>query len=242
MSFTATDEYGNVGGVDDEGNATVTASIMLRNDYTAPVLTVDMTDLGMAKDGDPLTISVSSESGLTVVADASAIGGGASVMLMEGTVADEAEANGDGMDAGANGANGMDADANGANGMDADANGANGMDAEEEAPAGNGMYSTTVMVTGAADGEQMITVTATDGSGNVSEAVTLTVTIDNTAPMLSMASADPAVANNGMDVTISVYSESGLTITADASALGGGMVTLMEAMAGCQRRYGRQRC
>ena len=222
VSFTATDEYDNV-------SDPVTASITLRNDYTAPVLTSDMADLGMAKDGDVLTITVSSESGLTVTADASSIGGGASVTLMEGTVVDDATANGNGATANGNGAttngNGNGAAANG-DGMDA-----NGMTEEAAMPAGNGVYTETVTVTGATDGAKMITITGTDAGGNESEAVTVTVTIDNTAPILSMASADPMTANNGMDVTISVSSESGLSITADATAIGGGMVTLTEAMA-----------
>ena len=193
-----------------------------------------MADLGMAKDGDVLTITVSSESGLTVTADASSIGGGASVTLMEGTVVDDATANGNGATANGNGAttNGNGAAANG-NGAAANGDGmdANGMTEEAAMPAGNGVYTETVTVTGATDGAKMITITGTDAGGNESDAVTVTVTIDNTAPILSMASADPMTANNGMDVTISVSSESGLSITADATAIGGGMVTLTGAMA-----------
>ena len=45
--------------------------------------------------------------------------------------------------------------------------------------------------------------------------------IDNTGPALSMPSADPAMATNGTVVTISVSTESGATVTADASAIGG---------------------
>ena len=45
--------------------------------------------------------------------------------------------------------------------------------------------------------------------------------IDSTGPALSMPSADPAMATNGTVVTISVSTESGATVTADASAIGG---------------------
>ena len=98
----------------------------------------------------------------------------------------------------------------------------NGMDANGMADAapGNGMYTGMATVTGAADGAQMITITATDASGN-SRTATVSVMIDNTGPALSMASADPAMATNGTVVTISVSTESGATVTADASAIGG---------------------
>ena len=291
VSFTATDRLGNE-------SVPATASITLRNDVTAPTLSMASAMPSPAANGTNVYISVSSESGLTVTADASAIGGG-TVTLTEGMMDANGMTNGmdangmtngmdangmtngmdangmtngmdangmtngmdangmtNGMDANgmtngmdANGmTNGMDAngmtngmdgmtngmDANGmTNGMDAngmtngmDANGmtngmdANGMaDAADAAP-GNGMYTGMATVTGAADGAQMITITATDGSGNSSTA-TVSVMIDNTGPALSMASADPAMATNGTVVTISVSTESGATVTADASAIGG---------------------
>ena len=206
VSFTATDSY------DNESDA-LTASITLRNDYEAPVLTVEKDDLGLAKDGDMLTIVVESETGLTVTANAESVGGGM-VMLTEGA-ADES--------------NGDAANGNG-NGMDANGNG-NGNDMADAAmPAGNGVYTVMVTVTDAEDGEQTITITGHDDwPDNVSEPVSVTVMIDNTGAMLSDASADPTMATNDMDVIISVDAdESGLTITANAESIGGGMVTLTE--------------
>ena len=168
VSFTATDSVGNK-------SEPATASITLKNDVTAPMLSMESAMPSTASDGSVVTISVSTESGATVKADASAIGGAADLALDEG--------------------------------MDADM-------------MGTGMYSGMVTVTGAADGEQTITITATDASTNSSEAMA-TVMIDNTGPMLSMASADPAMATNGTMVTISVSTESGATVMADASAIGG---------------------
>ncbi len=220
VSFTATDRVGN------ESEA-ATASITLRNDVTAPMLSMATAMPSPAANGTMVTISVSSETGLTVMADASAIGGAAAVALAEGMMAADGNgANGmtngngaNGMTNG-NGANGM-TNGNGANGM-TNGNGANGMNGMDAGamPAGNGMYSGMATVSGAADGEQMITITATDASGNSSTA-TVSVMIDNTGPMLSMASADPAMATNGTMVTISVSTESGATVMADASAIGG---------------------
>ncbi len=205
VTFTATDRIGN--------SSTATASVTLQNDVTAPELSDASAMPSPTGNGSMVTISVSSESGLTVMADASAIGGGM-VALTEGTVDDGMDANGNG--------NGMDANGNG-NGMDANGNGNgdNGM-TDTAMPAGNGVYSGTVTVTDAADGDQTITITATDGSGNESS-VDVTVTIDNTGAMLSDASAEPSMATNGMEVTLSVNgSESGLTVMADSSAIGGG--------------------
>ena len=210
VSFTATDRIG--------GEGTATASVTLKNDVTAPELSDESADPPLAKNGMEVTISVSSESGLTVTADASAIGGDAAVALDEGMMA----ADGNGMDANGNGnGNGMDANGNG--------NGDNGM-TETAMPAGNGMYSGMVTVTDAEDGEQTITITATDGSGNSSTAPVF-VMIDNTGTMLSDASADPTMATSDTEVTLSVNGgESGLTVTADASAIGGGEVELTEGM------------
>ena len=214
ITFMATDRVGNES---DPAAAMVT----LKNDQTAPTLTMASAKPSPAANGTNVYISVSSESGLTTVtADASAIGGGM-VTLSEPMMT--ANGNGNGMDANgmtngmdANGmTNGMDANGNGANGMDANGNGANGMDAN-----GNVMYTGMATVTDAADGEQMITISATDGSGNSSTA-SASVMIDNTGPALTMANADPAMATNGTVVTISVSTESGATVMADASAIGG---------------------
>ncbi len=217
VSFTATDEVGNT-------SEAATAEITLKNDDIPPVLSMASAMPSPANDGMMVTISVSSESGLTVTADASSIGGGM-VTLDEGTMA--ADANGNG--ANGNGANGNGANGNGANGNGANGNGmtnGNGGMGAGAMPAGNGMYSGTTTVTGAADGEQTITITATDGSGNSSEAM-VTVTIDNTGPALTMASADPDMATNGTMITISVSTESGATVMADASAIGGDAATAL---------------
>ena len=121
VSFTATDRLENP-------SDAATASITLKNDVTPPALTMPDAMPLSAADGTVITISVNGgESGLTVTADASSIGGGTAVPLSEGMAAD---ANGNGM------TNGMDANGNGmTNGMGANGNGmTNGMDAN-----GNGM-------------------------------------------------------------------------------------------------------
>ena len=83
------------------------------------------------------------------------------------------------------------------------------------------------------DGVVMVTFTATDRLGNESVAATASITLRNdvTAPTLTMESAMPSPVANGTNVYISVNGgESGLTVTADASAIGGGTVTLTEGM------------
>ena len=146
-------------------------------DNTGPALSMASADPAMATNGTVVTISVSTESGATVTADASAIGGAAAVSLAEG------------------------------------------MDATMMA---TGIYSAMVTVTEAMDGDQMVSISATDALGNASEAASVTVTVDNTAPALSAAAVTPDWALNGDTVTISVNGgESGLAVTADASAIGG---------------------
>ena len=269
VTFTATDRLGTAGESDP-------VSITLRNDVTAPTLSMASAMPSPAANDAVITISVSSESGLTVTANASAIGGGM-VTLSEPMMAANGNGNGmNGMDAngnGGNGMNGMDANGNGGNGMNGiaangngngmdangmtngmgangmaangngngmDANGmtngmgANGMDANGNGNGmdanGNVMYTGMATVTDAADGEQMITITATDASGNSSPA-TVSVTVDNTGPALTMQSADLAMETNGPMVTISVSTESGATVTANASAIGGdAMESLPEGM------------
>ena len=255
ITFTATDRLGNAGKSDP-------ASITLRNDTEAPMLSMATAMPASAKTGDPITISVMvmDESGIeSVMADASSIGGGM-VTLSEPMMA--ADGNGNGMDANgmtANGngngmdANGMTANGNGngmdANGMTANGNG-NGMDANGMTANGNGngmdangmtngmdangavMYSGTATVGDVDDDDYMISITATDTSGNPSDPVsTNAITIDNTGPML-VASVDSDMAKDGDTVTISVTSETGLTdVTADASPIGGdAAVSLAEGM------------
>ncbi len=184
LTFTATDVLENSG--------TATASITLKNDVTAPALTMESAEPATATEGTSITISVNGgESGLTVTADASAIGGDAMESLTEG--------------------------------MDEDM-------------MGTGMYSADVVVTGAADGAQSITITATDGSGNSSEAM-VSVMIDNTGPALTMASADPAMAKDGTMVTISVMTEAGATVMANASAIGGDAATALSESADTAGSY-----
>ena len=262
-SFTATDRLGN------EGTADAPA-ITLKNDVTAPTLSMESAMPGTANDGTVVTISVSSESGLTVTADASSIGGAMMVALTEGTMmaangngngngmaangngngngmAANGNGNGNGMAANGNGnGNGMAANGNGnGNGMAANGNGnGNGMAANgngngngmADAAPGNGVYTGMATVTGAADGAQTITITATDASGNSSEAM-VSVMIDNTGPALTMASADPAMATNGTMITISVSTESGATVTADASAIGGDAATALAESADTAGSY-----
>ena len=134
-TFTATDRLGNE-------SVAATASITLRNDVTAPTLTMASAMPSPAANGTMVYISVSSESGLTVTADASAIGGGM-VTLTEGMM--DANGNGNGMTANGNGGNGngMTANGNGANGNGMTANGnggnGNGMTANGNGGNGNGM-------------------------------------------------------------------------------------------------------
>ena len=202
VSFTATDDLDNV-------SEAMSASITLKNDTEAPTLSMASAMPSPANDRTEITISVMSESGLTVTADATSIGGGM-VTLTEGTMA-------------ADDSGGMDAAAD-SGGMDA-ADDSSDMDAGAM-PAGNGMYSGMATVTGADDGEQTITITGTDASGNKGTAM-VSVMIDNTGPMLSDAMADPAMAMDGTMVTISVSTESGATVMADASAIGGDAATAL---------------
>ena len=68
----------------------------------------------------------------------------------------------------------------------------------------------------------MVSISGTDALGNASEPASVTVTVDNTAPALSAPAVTPDWALNGDTVAISVNGgESGLTVTADASAIGG---------------------
>ena len=105
-----------------------------------------------------------------------------------------------------------------------------------EDPDGDGVYNSifTISMMGNTngDGQKVVSFTATDDVKNVSDALTASITLRNdvTAPTLSMESAMPSPASNGTMVYISVSSESGLTVTADASSIGGGTVTLTEGM------------
>ena len=212
VTFTATDQIG--------GKGTDTASVTLANDVTAPELSDESADPPLATNGTEVTISVSSESGLTVTADASAIGGGM-VTLTEGTVDDgmDANGNGNGMDANGNG-NGMDANGNG-NGDNGNGNGDNGM-TDTAMPAGNGVYTGMVTVTNAEAGEQTITITATDSSGNEST-VDVTVTIEVMEPIAPVTAiavvADPTNVFAGEDIAVSVTLWSGAEEGAASAAM-----------------------
>ena len=167
ITITATDGSGN--------SSTATVSVMIDN--TGPMLSMESADPAMATNGSMVTISVSTESGATVMADASAIGGDAAMALAEGM---------------------------------------------DENMAGTGMYSADVTVADdAMDGEHMVSISASDALGNAGEAVSVMVTVDNTAPTLADAAVTPDWALNGDTVSISVSTESGATVMADASAIGG---------------------
>ena len=107
---------------------------------------------------------MSTESGATVMADASAIGGDAALPLAEG--------------------------------MDADM-------------AGTGMYSADVTVTGAMGGDQMVSITASDALGNMSDAVSASVSIH----AVTSASFSPADVSTGDTVMVSAMGTAGLTAT-----------------------------
>ena len=216
--ITAMDDLDNTG--------TATATVTLSNDDTDPVLSMASAMPAMAKEGTEVTISVTSEAGLTVTADATSIGGGAAVALTA-PMAPMAPPAGGGSETPPAGGGSETPPAGGSSetppaGGSSETPPAGG--GSETPPAGGGMdasvtYTGTVPVTGAADGEQMITITAMDISGNDASA-TVFVTVDNTAPTLK-ASVDPASAANDDAVTISVTTETGATVTADASAIGG---------------------
>ena len=237
ITFTATDVL--------EKSATATATITLNNDVTAPVLSDASAMPAMVGNGQEVTISVTvndDRAVKSVTVDAIAIGGGASDALAlmpaangngNGTPAANGNGNGNGTPA-ANGNGTPAANGNGtpaANGNGTPAANGNGTPADNgsmDAPVdpGNGTYEGTFTVTGATDGAHMITITATDASGN-SDTMDVTVNVDATAPVLTDASAVPDMASNGMKIAISVTSEAGLTVSADASAIGGGTVPLM---------------
>ena len=86
-----------------------------------------------------------------------------------------------------------------------------------------GIYSAMVTVTEAMDGAQTVSISGTDALGNASEAASVTVTVDNTAPALSACRRHARLGTERRTtVTISVNGgESGLTVTSDASAIGG---------------------
>ena len=269
VSFMATDRVGN------ESEA-ATTSITLKNDVTAPMLTL-VSDMSVTvSSGSEINVSVSSESGLDVTADASAILGGSMVPLNEPmmtangnggmtngnggmtngnggmtngnggmtngnggmTNGNGGMTNGNGGMTNGNGGmtngNGGMTNGNGGmtNGNGGMTNGNGGMtNGNGGMTNGNVMYSGTVTVGVVPDATYMISITGTDASGNESVAVTVSVTVDNTGPMLTGEMADPEMAMNGEMVTIWVSTESGATVTANASAIGGdAMKSLTETM------------
>lgn len=225
VSFMATDEVGNT-------SEAATAEITLKNDVTAPVLSLESDMSVTATSGTEITITVSSESGITVTANAESVGGGMVMLSGPMMAAANGNGNGNGMNGMANGNGANGANGNGMNGMTngngANGNGMNGM-ANGNGANGNGtvMYTGVVTVGDVDDGDYMISITGTDASGNDSDAVDVSVSVDNTGPALTMESADPEMATNGTMITISVSTESGATVMADASAIGGDAATAL---------------
>ena len=275
ITITAMDDLGNSG--------TEKATVTLRNDAEAPMLSMPKVDPPMAGNGKDVTISVNGgESGLTVTADASAIGGDAAEALTETKDADgvgtgiyESEAiTVTGAEHGAQTVTITAKDASNTSTMDAtvtiDAMGPTLTMASEVAAkagmeiaisvnggesgltvtanattiggaaevtltegkdadmAGTMEYSGTVTV-GAdlKDGDYAVAISAEDKYGN-SETASASVSVDNTAPTLTVT--HPPAAVNGDTVTISATTETGATVTANASAIGGAAaVTLDES-------------
>jgi hypothetical protein len=95
---------------------------------------------------------------------------------------------------------------------------------------GDGVYEGTVTVTtadAAADGDIAIAITATDAAGNTTEPASVTVTLDNTKPVITGEDIDmPSVMMGGM-ATISATLSKAATVSADVSMLNEGMPTLI---------------
>ena len=91
-------------------------------------------------------------------------------------------------------------------------------------------YTGSVMVNvedSAADGAVMITVKATDASGNEAESATVTVTLDNTVPMITDAKIDMLSVMAGGEAIISAtLSEASTAVTANVTALNAAAPTL----------------
>ena len=225
IAFAATDRIG--------GASEMTVSTSLKNDVTPPELSDPTAMPSPVVNGMDVTISVMSESGLTVTADASAIGGGM-VTLTEGTVDDGMDANGNG--------NGMDANGNG-NGMDANGNGNGPWMPTVTVMAW--MPTATVMVIMArpkpqclpatvctADpitvavtegGAQTITVKATDASGNEATIdVTVMVEVHEVTSVTFVRTGDTVTVTTmgtaGLAATFSVFDAEGMNIV-DAKAM-----------------------
>ena len=114
-------------------------------------------------------------------------------------------------------------------GLNADAPMLSLMDADGD---GEGMmYSGTVMVTGDGNADVTITITASDAAGNEAMAATVMVTLDNTMPRITDASADMSSVMMGDSVTISAMLSEAATVNADVSGLNADapMLSLMDA-------------
>ena len=98
--------------------------------------------------------------------------------------------------------------------LNADAPMADLMDAD-----GDGTYTGSVEVTATDDGKKTITITASDDAGNMSEAGTVSVMLDNTVPEVTSVLVDPSSTRNGQTVTISATVTEASTVEADVSDL-----------------------
>ena len=83
----------------------------------------------------------------------------------------------------------------------------------------DGEYTGSVEVTATDNGDKTITITAADAAGNMSEAGTVTVTLDNTVPEVTDVSVGPSPTRNGHEVTISAMVSEASTVMADVSDL-----------------------
>ena len=85
--------------------------------------------------------------------------------------------------------------------------------------------TTTIDLSGAADGSYVLHVTATDAAGNTSTVVSASYVLDTTAPPAPSVSAPPALTKS-TSVTLTIGdAESGVTITCKLTAPGGGTVS-----------------
>ena len=94
---------------------------------------------------------------------------------------------------------------------------------------GTGMYSGTVTVTAddaAADGDIAIAITAEDAAGNTAEPASVTVTLDNTKPVITEPLIDMSAVMMGDAVTISATLSEAATVSADVSMLNAAAPTL----------------
>ena len=92
------------------------------------------------------------------------------------------------------------------------------------------VYEGTVTVTAAdaaADADIAIAITAADAAGNTAEPKSVTVTLDNTAPVITGESIDMSAVMAGDAVTISATLSEAATVSADVSMLNAAAPTLI---------------